>query len=248
VHGPLTWILGLVAVLVSLTIGGLAVWFSLRNRRQKSRLAGFGALETPSFASSSFDTGVLSPSIPTPEYPPAGHGGSLDGVPLGAWPTPDGVDKPRAGRSFGATGWLVVVGGLVVVATVVAGVLFATVFNRGTSVSSAPGGKPSVFGGGPTASNGGTTVSATPGGRISVAGIGENRTIACNDSQVDVRGFTNTVIITGHCVSLTVSGGQNHVTVDATDSISASGFNNQVTFHSGSPQVDNSGTNVVQQG
>jgi hypothetical protein len=135
---------------------------------------------------------------------------------------------------------LVVVGGLVVAATVVAGVLFATVFNRGTSVSSAPGGA--------SVATGGTSVSATPGGRISVAGIGENRTIACNDSQVDVSGFTNTVIITGHCVSLTLSGGQNHVTVDATDRISASGFNNQVTFDSGSPQVDNSGTNVVQQG
>ena len=99
-----------------------------------------------------------------------------------------------------------------------------------------------------TASAGGTAVSAAPGGRISVAGIGENKTIACNDSQVDVSGFTNTVTITGHCVNLTVSGGQNHITVDAADTISASGFNNQVTFHSGSPQVDNSGTNVVQQG
>jgi hypothetical protein len=265
VHGPLAWILGLCAVLVPLIIGGLVVWFSVRNRRQKkSRQTGFGGLETPSFASSSFDTGVVSPSIPTPQYPPTGHAGSLDGVPLGAWPTPDEVGKPRAGRSFGATGWLVLVGGLVVAATVVAGVLFATVFNRGTSVSSAPGGasvatgrtsvsgapggKPSVSGGGATASAGGTTVSAAPGGRISVAGIGENKTIACNDSQVDVSGFTNTIIITGHCVSLTVSGGQNHVTVDTTDTISASGFNNQVTFHSGSPQVDNSGTNVVQQG
>ncbi|HME50571.1 DUF3060 domain-containing protein, partial [Mycobacterium sp.] len=39
------------------------------------------------------------------------------------------------------------------------------------------------------------------------------------------------------------------VTVDAADSIEASGFNNQVTFHSGSPSVDKSGeSNVVQQG
>lgn len=261
VHGPLAWILGLCGVLVPLAIAGLVVWFNLRNRRQKkSRQTGFGGLETPSFASSSFDTGGVSPSIPTPQHP--GHGGSLDGLPLGAWPTPDG--KPPAGRSFGTTGWLVLVGGLVVAATVGAGVLFATVFNRGmsmsngpggasvatggTPVSGAPGGQPSVSGGGTTASAGGTTVSAPPGGSISVAGIGENRTVACNDSQVDVSGFTNTVTITGHCASLTVSGEQNHVTVDAADTISASGFNNEVTFHSGSPQVDNSGTNVVQQG
>jgi Protein of unknown function (DUF3060) len=56
-------------------------------------------------------------------------------------------------------------------------------------------------------------------------------------------------VITGHCKSLDVSGVQNKVTVDAVDTIEASGFNNQITYHTGSPSIDKSGDgNVVQQG
>ena len=56
-------------------------------------------------------------------------------------------------------------------------------------------------------------------------------------------------MITGHCASLTVSGVQNSITVDAVDTIDASGFNNKVTYHSGSPKITKSGDgNVVQQG
>ena len=57
------------------------------------------------------------------------------------------------------------------------------------------------------------------------------------------------MVINGHCTSLTVSGIQNTVTVDAVDSIDASGFNNKVTYHTGTPKVSNlGGSNVVQQG
>jgi hypothetical protein len=88
-----------------------------------------------------------------------------------------------------------------------------------------------------------------PGGNLSVSGINENRTIACNDSIVSVSGVSNTVVIIGHCTSLSVSGLQNSITVDAVDTIEASGFNNQVTYHSGSPKISKSGeSNVVQQG
>jgi Protein of unknown function (DUF3060) len=94
-----------------------------------------------------------------------------------------------------------------------------------------------------------TSPTPPPGGRLSVSGVGENRTIACNDNVVSVSGVSNTVLITGHCASLTVSGVQNEITVDAVDSIEASGFNNKVTYHSGTPKVSNSGgSNVVQQG
>jgi hypothetical protein len=86
------------------------------------------------------------------------------------------------------------------------------------------------------------------GGELSVSGINENKTIACNDSVVTVSGISNTLVFTGHCVSLTVSGMNNSVTVDAADTIDASGLNNRVTFHSGSPQITKSGDgNVVQQ-
>ncbi len=88
-----------------------------------------------------------------------------------------------------------------------------------------------------------------PGGSLSVFGINENRTITCKDSIVSVSGVSNTVVITGHCASLTVSGLKNSVTVDAADTIEASGFNNQVTYHSGSPKISKAGDgNVVQQG
>ena len=90
---------------------------------------------------------------------------------------------------------------------------------------------------------------APPGGNLTVAGINENQTIACNDNTVDVSGVSNTVVITGHCTSLTVSGVQNAVTVDAVDTIDASGFNNKITYHTGSPKITKSGAgNVVQQG
>jgi len=136
-------------------------------------------------------------------------------------------------------------------------------FSTGGPTIGSPGNRPSLSpGSGSPAPQPGSTASGTqlpsagaspstppPGGQLSVAGIGENETIACNDSFVSVSGFSNTVVITGHCASLTVSGAKNSVTVDAADSIEASGFNNQVTFHSGSPRVDKSGeSNVVQQG
>jgi Protein of unknown function (DUF3060) len=87
------------------------------------------------------------------------------------------------------------------------------------------------------------------GGNLSAAGINESQTIVCNNSIVNVSGISNTVVITGHCKSLDVSGVQNKVTVDAVDTIEASGFNNQITYHTGSPSIDKSGDgNVVQQG
>ncbi len=87
------------------------------------------------------------------------------------------------------------------------------------------------------------------GARLSVAGINESRTIACNDNIVSVSGVSNTVTITGHCASLSVSGVQNAVTIEAADAITASGFNNKVTYHSGTPKISNSGdSNVVTQG
>ncbi len=87
------------------------------------------------------------------------------------------------------------------------------------------------------------------GSELTVTGINENKAVTCNDNIVSVSGVSNTVVIKGHCVSLTVSGLNNAITVDAADTIEASGLNNQVTYHSGSPQITKSGDgNVVQQG
>lgn len=94
-----------------------------------------------------------------------------------------------------------------------------------------------------------TSPAPPPGGDLTVSGLNENKTLACNDSVVEISGMSNTVVITGHCASLTVSGIENTVTVDAVDTILASGINNKVTYRSGSPKVSKSGSgNVVQQG
>jgi hypothetical protein len=90
---------------------------------------------------------------------------------------------------------------------------------------------------------------APAGANLTISGSKENRTIACNQSAINVSGISNKVVITGHCASLNVSGVQNSITVDAVDSIETSGFNNQITYHTGSPSIDKSGDgNVVQQG
>jgi hypothetical protein len=93
-----------------------------------------------------------------------------------------------------------------------------------------------------------TSPTLAPGGKLSVSGINENRAITCDDSIVSVSGVSNTVLITGHCATLTVSGVQNSITVDAVDTIDASGFNNKITYHSGTPKISTGDSNVVQQG
>lgn len=87
------------------------------------------------------------------------------------------------------------------------------------------------------------------GGSLSVNNINGNQTLMCNDSTVNVSGVSNTAVIRGHCKSLTVSGVKNSIIVEAADTIEVSGFNNQITYHTGSPSVDKSGEgNVVRQG
>lgn len=46
-----------------------------------------------------------------------------------------------------------------------------------------------------------------------------------------------------------MSGMQNSVTVDEADTIAASGFDNEVTYHSGSPKITKAGdSNEVERG
>jgi hypothetical protein len=91
---------------------------------------------------------------------------------------------------------------------------------------------------------------ATPapaGANLSIAGINESRTVVCKDGKVNVSGVGNEVVIAGHCTLLDVSGVRNKVTVDAADTIQASGFDNQIFYLTGTPQIQQSGQgNVVQ--
>jgi hypothetical protein len=159
-----------------------------------------------------------------------------------------------------------VVIGLVAIGAGVA-VFGSNMFSTSSPFSSGPGDRPNIAGGGGTLTNapssrptvpGGKTQMPSaepsvdvppPGGSVGVSGIGENKTIACNDSIISVSGVDNTVVITGHCTSLTVSGMDNVITVDSSESIEAAGFDNRVTFKSGSPEIHTAGGgNVVEQG
>jgi hypothetical protein len=91
-------------------------------------------------------------------------------------------------------------------------------------------------------------LTGAPGQTVTVSGIDETKTVACNDATVEISGIRNTVNITGHCVKVVVSGIENVITVGVADTIGASGFDNRVTYHAGSPQVDAAGSNVVEQG
>jgi len=103
---------------------------------------------------------------------------------------------------------------------------------------------------GPTASrHAPAPVSARPGEDVTINGANENRSIVCDGNDVVVNGSNEWVDITGHCLSLTVSGSANHVSVDVVDAIAANGINNVVTFRAGSPHITNGGIgNVVAPG
>ena len=190
------------------------------------------------------------PAAPPPP-PPWTYGGPIPGPP---------PLRPSGNRMWWILGAVIVIGMLAL-----AGGIAAFAAHQLSGVRSIISSPPTITdtSGPPATTPGGTgpsttrtktprpSTSPTPpaGARLSVSGIGENRTIACNDNVVSVSGVSNTVVISGHCASLTVSGVQNEITVDAVDSIEASGFNNKVTYHSGTPKVSNSGgSNVVQQG
>jgi hypothetical protein len=184
---------------------------------------------------------------PVPPMPPP-----VAGPNYGGQYTPPGYGAPWAPpprKSSAGIPWVVLGIGAVVFMAIAAGVGFVIV-NRttssfpdipGVSIPSIPS-MPSM----PNMPDQPTT--APPGGQLSVAGMGENKTLECNNNHVSISGVSNTVTITGHCTTVTVSGMQNKVTLETSDQISASGVNNVVTYHSGSPDINNAGSNTVQQG
>ncbi|WP_109551357.1 DUF3060 domain-containing protein [Mycobacteroides franklinii] len=98
-----------------------------------------------------------------------------------------------------------------------------------------------------TAAPGPTYVPA--GSTFSVSGTHKNVAVNCDGCSVNVSGVSNTVDIEGNCDSLTVSGVENAVSVETAAKIGVSGFNNKVSYHSGEPEVSQSGgNNTVEQG
>ncbi len=92
-------------------------------------------------------------------------------------------------------------------------------------------------------------ITVEAGDTHSLGGIEQHKTIVCNQGMVNISGMTNTIEVKGDCVSVSVSGMDNVVTVESARSIMASGFDNKVTYYSGAPEISQSGTgNVIEQG
>lgn len=123
--------------------------------------------------------------------------------------------------------WLAVVGGVIVL---VVGAFFALYqflthggqHPKATSPTPAP--TMSAPGSGPTV--------VPKGGTLTDDGAHTVRTIACNDGNLVLTGVGSTYSVTGHCVSLTVSGfGDNNITLDSADTITVSSTSNTITNH-----------------
>jgi hypothetical protein len=72
---------------------------------------------------------------------------------------------------------------------------------------------------------------------------------ACNNCNLKLSAYGIAFNVTGHAASLMISSYDNKVTVDSVDSINVSGYNNAVTYHSGTPKITDSGhSNTIQQG
>jgi hypothetical protein len=168
--------------------------------------------------------------------------------------------------------WLIpLVVGVVVVAGIVGAIFFFVVDNastRGTGVSGGGGpiaaptiptvpvfpslpeipsvpALPPMPGAGPA--DGVLTVTA--GGSLSISGVDRRQTVVCDQGTVSISGMNNTVEVQGACAAVTVSGMNNTITVQSAGTISASGFDNRVTYRDGDPQTSQAGNgNVITRG
>jgi hypothetical protein len=229
--------------------GAIAVWEHLWMKSEDDPEARIRELEQPLA-----ETARISEAGVTP---PPGKWTAPPGPPLAPPPLPySGSFGPTLRTSSRSrTGWILAGVFVIGIIALPAAILLFTAHQVSRSGLATLLPTPSISTNSPTPSGGmtqtpGASPSTPPAGEnLHVSGINESQTVTCNASVVDVSGVSNTVVITGHCASLSVSGVQNKVTVEAVDSIEASGFNNQVTYLKGSPSVDKSGDgNVIQKG
>ena len=149
-------------------------------------------------------------------------------------------------------GWIVL--GVLILGLVIGGV--ASISGRLTAGNRPVTGTataPTVVGGGgtvPSSSPSRPSRPSPPTGRtVSVAGVGNERTIACDDTIVSISGVDNTVVLTGQCARVVVSGVKNVVTLERSGAIDISGMNNRIVFRSGTPDITQSGIdNTVERG
>jgi hypothetical protein len=72
---------------------------------------------------------------------------------------------------------------------------------------------------------------------------------ACNNATVKLSSYGIAFNATGRCTSVAISSYDNKVTVDSVETVTVSGYNNNVTYHQGTPKVTDSGyANNIHQG
>ena len=205
-------------------------------------------------SSSEIGSGQYGYSNSPPPPPPGSYATPYPPPPPGSYGTPPSFSSgsgitfptlPSKSSGFRAGPLIFVV--FAVVGIGIAGAAFVF-FRTASSISDFSSSFPSISVNVPSPSLGSSVPTATAGAPISVAGAGEHKKVVCDGGAVTISGVSNTIEITGNCAELTVSGMQNKVTVESADTIGASGFNNEITYHSGTPKIENSGDNVVEQG
>jgi hypothetical protein len=162
-------------------------------------------------------------------------------------------------RSHTAALWVIPLAVVAFLGAGVAGIVFYA--NLGSPDSFTENPTPPIAGGGgsldapPTGqavpSFGSTeeTVTVEAGGFASIGGVDKDQTVICNGGTVNISGVNNTIEIRGSCAGVTVSGIENDITVDSAEMISASGFDNRITYSAGVPEISQSGTgNIIEQG
>jgi hypothetical protein len=233
------------------------VWDHLRVEPQDDPEARIRALEQPladraqatELGTTPYTSGMPPPlpPMPPPAQGPYGQG------PYGQGPyTPPGYGAPWSQpprKASAGIPWVVLGIGAVVFMIVAAGIGFVVVNKSTRQIPDFPGiSIPSIPSIPSMPSMPSEPTAAAPGAQLTVAGMQQIRSLECNENTVSISGVSNTVTITGHCTNVTVSGMQNKVTLETSEAINASGFDNVVTYHSGSPDINNAGNNVVQQG
>nr|WP_194946058.1 DUF3060 domain-containing protein [Mycolicibacterium malmesburyense] len=237
-----------------------------RIRQLEQPLAGRGAVElgTSQPPGNDYQTSALPPPVYGPPNQPYPSQSPYSAPPFGVSFPPG---PTRSGAPFGLIFGLVGVVVVIIVAGI--GLLVWTVSSTTEGITGRPGISIATGDDDPRAgsvtigpSRGAPTVVlptrlpsdepkvavAPAGGQYSVSGVQEDETVECNGANITVSGVNNRVTLLGHCLSVTVSGVENQVTIDSADQIGASGFDNQVIYHTGDPEVNVSSRNTVARG
>jgi hypothetical protein len=85
---------------------------------------------------------------------------------------------------------------------------------------------------------------------ITVSGYGNTLKVNdCDNGTVTLSQYGNTLDVKGNCAKLAVNSYNNIVAVDSADTIEVGGYSNTVVYHSGEPQITDSGSsNTLHQG